>query len=1836
MVFGGEGNDTITAGTADDVLFGDIGRVDYLNDTGEIITRLGHSISENPVNPPVANEVSSATASTLTDDTANFQAGGLVGFTVQVVAPNGAAELRTISSNTTNVISVASPWTEIPDDTYFYRILFNAANVIIDGMPRATLTNPLGDFETEYDGLVGLTVQVISPASRVQFRQIIANTTTELTLDRPWDTLPVANHAQPQQNFSYRIPAVPEQQTDGVIRGPRVVWSIENETLGNDTLKGGNGDDVIIGGGGQDRIDGNAGDDWIAGDNARFDFEPVTGSDGPTEIKSIHTRGADIGDVDTVSGNAGADLIFGGNMGDTLYGDDANELAGTDDLADVILGDNGGITFRGAVVSHIFTTDVTQTTGGADTVSGHAGDDIILGGINGSSDILSGNTGNDILLGDNGELIYDDGADPDLATLDVIRSFTDGLGGIDEISGNAGSDKIFGGSGGDSIYGDDNTASSGVADLMDFILGDNGEIILTNNMIAMIATTDMTEETGGADTIAGNAGNDFILGGVNNGGVDIISGNEDADVIMGDNGELFYNVDADLTTLDLVQTTDTDRGGSDRIFGNTGEDLVLGGKDGDFISGDENHDIALGDFGKIIFTNGVLMAIEPTDLDLGGPDTIFGGSEEDILIGGTDGDNIDGEENDDLIFGDNVVLALNIGSGDSINPRYRELLGTTLYDENGLVQVNGQHQPRPGGNPAWADWTITLDQSLIASHFGDDYIAGGAADDTIFGQRGDDTIQGDGSIEGKIDGMNPVAAGRDGSLTGLPGLIEVGTLQVVPSFEDDDDGDDYIEGNSGSDVIFGNLGQDDIVGGSSTLFSLVDPNLRDDTDDLIFGGAGTDILRNDQGDASAASHGRDSDVILGDNGNIFRIVSADFGATTYVGFAYDDTYGEQIIVRASQLLDYTPGGVLGEPATGDIGAGDELHGESGNDFIYGQLGSDTLFGEGQDDDLIGGTDNDWISGGTGEDGVLGDDGRIYTSRNGTAEPLYGILGLSGELDQEISTPGNVQQATINVSGEIKKTVNLTPFSTDPNWIGLTDEFDGDVPHNADDIIYGGLGNDWLHGGSGDDAMSGAEALAEFYGSPINLGDVLAYNINTGEFAEYDEFEPLEAIPGFLLNFNTDEGLLRQDATHGDVFDDGSDRLFGDLGNDWLVGGTGRDNLYGGWGDDLLNADDDHGTNGGLNDGPDTHPTYEDRAYGGAGRDRLIANTGGDRLIDWAGEFNSYIVPFAPFGLGTVSRTLQPQLAQFLYDLSASDGADPTRSVDTGADAARNGEPEGELGVVRQQDFAWQSQTGGPDDPQAGNIPGGPRDVLRSASFNGQGQNQAEGFFADSGAWEVNDGQLNVSAESLGGDAVAVYHIEDVIPGYFELLGTIEYQKATGGWEANAYFIFDYISPTDFKFAGLDDKINKAVVGYRDANGWHIIKQNSVQGSVRPDTPYNMLLSVNGLSTILVVNNKQLIDHTFDPRVIDDYSFGLNYGLVGMGSNNARGTFDNIAVQILPPQITLEETEDFSGPATLTFDEISGDWTVGGGDYDTPDPADDPAMSLIDLGVDGINFNSYLELEAEVTADGRAGFVFDRYDDRFKFVAIDAVTDEIVIGHYTSKKGWVDDAVAAVPGGIERGQAYDIKVALKGTTVSPEVDGQVLLGHVFNAANVDGGFGLMSIDGAASFDDVTVKTDDRVFDEDDGEALMASGTPGESTELPEPLTQTELNPIIEEAIQRWSVSGLVDDAGLQQLNDVNFQITDLEGLMLGKATDTTVFIDNTAAGHGWFIDTTLWDDSEFDTDDSFTGEADNRMDLLTVVMHELGHVLGVNHNDSDDLMNRTLDTENAIQAIMQKE
>ena len=175
------------------------------------------------------------------------------------------------------------------------------------------------------------------------------------------------------------------------------------------------------------------------------------------------------------------------------------------------------------------------------------------------------------------------------------------------------------------------------------------------------------------------------------------------------------------------------------------------------------------------------------------------------------------------------------------------------------------------------------------------------------------------------------------------------------------------------------------------------------------------------------------------------------------------------------------------------------------------------------------------------------------------------------------------------------------------------------------------------------------------------------------------------------------------------------------------------------------------------------------------------------------------------------------------------------------------------------------------------------------------------------------------------------------------------------------------------------------------------------------------------------------------------------------------------VQVLPRGITYEATEDF----TDTIDDIafvpqSGDWQSVGARYDgTTTGGEEYAVSLVDLGLaNGLDANSLLDLSLTLNTQSQAGVVFDRYSaEDFKFVAIDAEADQIIIGHSTSRRGVVIDSVTSQT--IHAGVDYDLSVSLKGRSVSIALNENVLEGYVFHGLVVDGDFGLLTFDATSS-------------------------------------------------------------------------------------------------------------------------------------------------------------------------
>jgi hypothetical protein len=122
--------------------------------------------------------------------------------------------------------------------------------------------------------------------------------------------------------------------------------------------------------------------------------------------------------------------------------------------------------------------------------------------------------------------------------------------------------------------------------------------------------------------------------------------------------------------------------------------------------------------------------------------------------------------------------------------------------------------------------------------------------------------------------------------------------------------------------------------------------------------------------------------------------------------------------------------------------------------------------------------------------------------------------------------------------------------------------------------------------------------------------------------------------------------------------------------------------------------------------------------------------------------------------------------------------------------------------------------------------------------------------------------------------------------------------------------------------------------------------------------------------------------------------------------------------------------------------------------------------------------------------------------------------------------------------------------------------------------------------------------------------MLAGTPRTASHVAT-LTQTQLDRVVALAIADWAATGL-SASQVAALKSAHFEIADLPGGLLAETAGNEIIIDSNAAGYGWSLGAVV---------------APHKVDLLTVVCHELGHLIGLGDVDTlthpGDVMDATL-------------
>jgi Ca2+-binding RTX toxin-like protein len=852
---------------------------------------------------------------------------------------------------------------------------------------------------------------------------------------------------------------------------------------GNDDLSGGQNNDTIDGADGNDNLNGNGGNDMLFGGKGD-DF--IGGGPG----------------VDSLYGGVGNDYIFAGGSWDG-----GNDVIDGGEGTDIV---NYG--YQGAVDPIVFTATVD---------SGQQIDPM------GGTDQLNSIEELHFFGGDAGDTFVGDG----------LRSYIQGRGGNDTLTGGGGSDTFS--------YDPLNVPDSGVDRIKDFGLGDSldfqsvtldttiqsgsdpaglgeGQVRISSTVSGVTTLwVGTSKATGGYVTIelegTYSASNFGVYNGSFGGGLSYVQpgwlvGHFGRDTISGGEGnDTIYGLEGDDQLNGYA--------GNDSLNGGSGGDYIDSGAGSDTVDGGAGYDIASMNFGDQTAPVTFTAADGGTQVDpFGGTDVlsnieelhIFGGEGADTLggnslrnfIGGNGGnDTLTGGAGQDTFFfyagrNDNGTdLITDLQAGEDI--AFGQVAGFTVTGiasgEDASALGKGQvlfHTPADGktkvsvglDDAAGADLTFSLAGSYAATNF------------DLYNQPWGSGIT-------YTPGMLVVGDNNSNNLNGSSGAD---TIQGLG-------GDDYINGGADGDAIDGGAGNDWVFHDGATGGVVV--NLASGS---VTGGTGNDTLTGIEYVGGSPY----DDSITGDGNN--NVIQGRGGNDTLDGGA-----------GSGDNVDYynASGAVTVNLGTGSASGADGSDVLSNFENVTGSFHDDSITGNGGNNFLVGLGGNDTIDGGAGFDAIGFWDA---------------TAGVEVNLAAGSVTGGSGSDTLISIENA--------------NGSNHADKLTGDAGNNnlrgegGNDTLQGGAGSDNLNGGAGDDQIDGGAILDRTNYTDLNSIEYM--NATSGVDVNLQTGTALDGLGGTdtLANINFVTGSVHHDKITGSI-DAIFEQFEGRGGNDTIDGGV---------------------------------------------------------------------------------------------------------------------------------------------------------------------------------------------------------------------------------------------------------------------------------------------------------------------------------------------------------------------------------------------------------------------------------------------------------------------------------------------------------------------------------------------------------------------------------------------------------------------------------------------------------------------------------------------------------
>jgi Ca2+-binding RTX toxin-like protein len=379
--------------------------------------------------------------------------------------------------------------------------------------------------------------------------------------------------------FTINVTNVDPEVVTGLARPDTFYGGRLNDSLdgaaGADTLVGGQGNDVYFVDNASDVVTENAngGTDTV---NASISCTLAANVENLTLLGSADLQGNGNSLLNTLTGNAGNNLLDGGVDADTMIGGAGDDVYFVDNIGDLTVENaNGGNDTVFSAINFTLSANVENLIlqGGAD----------LQGYGDASNNVIYGNAGNNLL---------------------------NGAGGADLMVGGAGNDTYFVDNSSDSAFESPGQGSDAVfatahyglaADVETLVLQGSADLQgYGNNQVNTIygnAGNNLINGAGGADTMLGGAGNDTYF--VDNAG-DVVSENpnEGTDAVF---SEVTFTLSGNLETLVLQGVGDVSGTGNalaNSIFGNSGNNTLDGLGGADILTGNAGNDAFVFHFGQ--------------------------------------------------------------------------------------------------------------------------------------------------------------------------------------------------------------------------------------------------------------------------------------------------------------------------------------------------------------------------------------------------------------------------------------------------------------------------------------------------------------------------------------------------------------------------------------------------------------------------------------------------------------------------------------------------------------------------------------------------------------------------------------------------------------------------------------------------------------------------------------------------------------------------------------------------------------------------------------------------------------------------------------------------------------------------------------------------------------------------------------------------------------------------------------------------------------------------------------------------------------------------------------